>query len=481
MFTTNVPKFQRCFSQKVIVLSGMTGIGKTSFTQQLKKEVNGEIICADSSQIYKGLKVLTNKERMEDGKYAHLTAKWNHQDKVTSARYALECRQKIKEIFQRGKTPILEGGSGFYIQSVFNRKLLTPKPNFEQAKLEAERILEKNNYDYKVLQKYDPENYLCTNPQFSKYKLVNSLAIVLSFNPHDGTESPSQPPLSELIKEAEDDPDNIYFSQIPKRCFYLYNTDKFLVNEALDYRCENMILKNNLFQEVLNYCHQVRQFLEHHCQISFTNPSEATSALSYQESEFKDILSLYDPLKESSISQIKEMYPVTHSIGFFQVLKYFHRLNSLEAIDGEVIKEFKAFLREFKTANHQYVKRQNTWFKSSNRDPPFYKIEKLPNENTGVMEQILPLITCSEDEYLSKLAQNFKEPDFPQEPPTQNSSDDFENFMNAQKTLKDSKQLKQKMYEPKSKILRNEYKLSRAMYLSQKAAQRYKEMTGNCY
>ena len=102
---------------------------------------------------------------------------WNIYSKATSSRYALECRSKIKEILDRGKIPILEGGSGFYIQSVFNRKLLVPRPGYDKFKARAEKIMEKNYYDPRILDEYDPENSLKITKQFSKYRLVNSLAI----------------------------------------------------------------------------------------------------------------------------------------------------------------------------------------------------------------------------------------------------------------------------------------------------------------
>ena len=152
-FSTNQLK------QQVIVLSGMTGVGKTDFSLYLKDILNGEIICADASQIYQGLDILTNKNKNSYDS-CHLIGHWNHFNKATSSLYAIECRKIIKDILSRGKTPILEGGSGFYIHSVFNSKLFIPEEGFEEAKLEANEIMQKSNYSQDIFKKYDPTNSL---------------------------------------------------------------------------------------------------------------------------------------------------------------------------------------------------------------------------------------------------------------------------------------------------------------------------------
>ena len=90
----------------------------------------------------------------------HLIGHWDHKNKVTSSLYSIECRKIIKDILSRGKTPILEGGSGFYIHSVFNSKLFTPEEGFEEAKEKATEIMENSNYSHDILKQYDPNNYL---------------------------------------------------------------------------------------------------------------------------------------------------------------------------------------------------------------------------------------------------------------------------------------------------------------------------------
>ena len=59
--------------------------------------------------------------------------------------------------------------------------------------------------------------------------------------------------IAEHISEAENTPDNIFFSEIPKRCFYLYNPEKEEINKRIDFRCENMIMKKNMLNDILDY------------------------------------------------------------------------------------------------------------------------------------------------------------------------------------------------------------------------------------
>ena len=121
--------------------------------------------------------MLTNKQTSRD--IPHLMGHWDHVNQATSSKYALECRRMIKDIFKRGKTPIIEGGSGFYIHSVFNPRLLTPQEGFEEVKQEAQKVLEDNFYSHTPIRELDPDNLLGISEQFSEYKLINSLAIAM--------------------------------------------------------------------------------------------------------------------------------------------------------------------------------------------------------------------------------------------------------------------------------------------------------------
>lgn len=105
--------------KQVIAIIGPTGVGKTKLSIALAKHLNGEIINADSMQVYQGLDIGTAKVREEEkeGIVHHLFDICNIEEEYTIYQYQKDCRRIIEEIISRGKTPILVGGSGLYIKA----------------------------------------------------------------------------------------------------------------------------------------------------------------------------------------------------------------------------------------------------------------------------------------------------------------------------------------------------------------------------
>lgn len=103
----------------VIVIVGPTGVGKTKLSIELAKNINGEIINADSTQVYKGLDIATAKikDLEKQGIPHHLFDIKTIDYDYTVYDYQQDARKKIDEILKRGKTPILVGGTGFYIKA----------------------------------------------------------------------------------------------------------------------------------------------------------------------------------------------------------------------------------------------------------------------------------------------------------------------------------------------------------------------------
>lgn len=103
----------------IIVIAGPTGVGKTKLSIELAKKLNGEIINADSTQVFKGLNIatakVTNKE-MENIPH-HLIDIKEITENYTVYDYQKDARKKIKEIEARGHIPILVGGTGLYIRA----------------------------------------------------------------------------------------------------------------------------------------------------------------------------------------------------------------------------------------------------------------------------------------------------------------------------------------------------------------------------
>ena len=114
---------------KIILISGPTASGKSNFAVKLAKKVQGEIINADSMQVYKKLKILTarpNKEEQKNIKH-HLYGVVDLNKKFSTGEWLKIAIKKIKEIKKRKKIPILVGGTGLYFQSLIDGLVKIPE------------------------------------------------------------------------------------------------------------------------------------------------------------------------------------------------------------------------------------------------------------------------------------------------------------------------------------------------------------------
>lgn len=109
-------------NKKVIVVVGPTASGKTSLGVELAKRLNGEVISADSMQIYKDMTIATAKPTKAEmqGIPHHLIDFVEPCEAFSVAKYKELCVEKIREIFSEGKQPIIVGGTGLYIDTVVN-------------------------------------------------------------------------------------------------------------------------------------------------------------------------------------------------------------------------------------------------------------------------------------------------------------------------------------------------------------------------
>ena len=103
----------------IICIVGPTGVGKTKLSIELAKRLNGEVINADSTQVYKGLDIATAKvtEEEKEGIPHHLFDIRGIDEDYTVYDYQKDCRNIISDIIKRGKTPIMVGGTGLYIKA----------------------------------------------------------------------------------------------------------------------------------------------------------------------------------------------------------------------------------------------------------------------------------------------------------------------------------------------------------------------------
>lgn len=106
--------------QKVIVIAGPTASGKTSLGVELAKKIDGEVISADSMQIYKDMTIGTAKPTLEetDGIPHYLIDFISPNERYSVADFKKDAEEKIEEILNKGKMPIIVGGTGLYIDSL---------------------------------------------------------------------------------------------------------------------------------------------------------------------------------------------------------------------------------------------------------------------------------------------------------------------------------------------------------------------------
>ena len=138
--------------KKIIVITGPTGVGKTKLSVKLAKKLKGEIINADSMQVYRGLDIGTAKIKdveKENIKH-HLFDICTVFDNYTIYNYQKDARNIIDKLLKKNKTPILVGGSGLYIKAaLYDYKLVNEKFHSEFDELTNEEILNeiKKHYD----------------------------------------------------------------------------------------------------------------------------------------------------------------------------------------------------------------------------------------------------------------------------------------------------------------------------------------------
>jgi tRNA dimethylallyltransferase len=113
-------------NNKIIVILGTTASGKTKLGVDLARQFNGEIISADSRQVYRGLDVGSGKDLIEYGeiKY-HLIDVADPKERFSVAEYQRQAFAAIEDILSRGKLPIIVGGSGQYLEAVVENYQLT--------------------------------------------------------------------------------------------------------------------------------------------------------------------------------------------------------------------------------------------------------------------------------------------------------------------------------------------------------------------
>ena len=146
---------------KLITIAGPTACGKTAVSVELAKIINGEIISADSMQVYKYMDIGTAKvtEEEKQGVKHYLIDELYPDEEFSIAVFQKMAKNALAEIYADNKMPILVGGTGFYVNGLIYDNDFTPGEKDEKMRLELEKEANEkgNEYVHDILKDLDPE------------------------------------------------------------------------------------------------------------------------------------------------------------------------------------------------------------------------------------------------------------------------------------------------------------------------------------
>lgn len=222
--------------QPLIVLTGPTAVGKTSLSISLAKAVNGEIISADSMQVYKKMEIGSAKIRSEEmqGIPHYLVDVLEPEEEFHIVKFQQMAKKAMEDIYSRGKIPILVGGTGFYIQAVTKDIDFTEAQQENDYRKELEALAEEKGGEHlhEMLRKVDPVSADAIHAHN-----VKRVIRALEFYNQNGS------PISAHNEEQKqhESPYNL--------AYFVLNMPRELLYERIDLRVDQM-MKEGLLEEV---------------------------------------------------------------------------------------------------------------------------------------------------------------------------------------------------------------------------------------
>ena len=212
----------------LIILTGPTAVGKTELSIELAKRLNGEIISADSIQVYKGLDIGSAKIKKEEmqGIPHHLIDILSPFDEFNVYTFKELAVEKIHENTGRGHIPIIAGGTGFYIQAVLYEIDFKENDEENSCRLELESILKEKGavYLHELLKECDPES-----AESIHYNNVKRVMRALEFYNETGEK------LSEHNKKQHENISPYHF------LYFVLNNDRDVLYERINRRVDIML------------------------------------------------------------------------------------------------------------------------------------------------------------------------------------------------------------------------------------------------
>ena len=220
----------------LIVLTGPTAVGKTKLSIALAKAVNGEIISADSMQVYRHMDIGSAKITPEemDGVSHHLVDVLEPTEDFNIVLFQQMAKEAMDIIYAKGRIPILVGGTGFYIQSVTRDIDFTSSNQDDHYRRELEELAKQKgpSFLHDMLAKVDPKS-----AEDIHENNVKRVIRALEFYKQNGTR------ISEHNEEQKEHTSPYALA------YFVLNAPRPLLYERIDARVDEM-LKNGLVEEV---------------------------------------------------------------------------------------------------------------------------------------------------------------------------------------------------------------------------------------
>lgn len=220
----------------LIVLTGPTAVGKTSLSISLAKAVNGEIISADSMQVYKGMDIGSAKIRKEEmqGVTHYLVDILEPEEEFHIVKFQELAKAALEEIYAKSKIPILVGGTGFYIQAVTRDIDFTQAEQETSYREELEQFAKEKGAEYLHEKLREVDSKSAENIHANNVKRVIR---ALEFYHQNGT------PISEHNEEQKQQtsPYNL--------AYFVLTAPREILYERIDRRVDQM-MEEGLLEEV---------------------------------------------------------------------------------------------------------------------------------------------------------------------------------------------------------------------------------------
>ena len=335
---------------RVLVITGPTAAGKSAVACALARRLDGEIVSADSVQVYRELNIGANKpSAAELQQVPHHLVNVLHvgEGEFSAGTFYERARQATADILSRGRVPIVVGGTMMYMRWYLRGKPAAPQPSLE-VRAEVEQELEREGWDWERglerLQRYDPARAAQLHRN-DWYRLRRALEVCRTTG---GVGVGALPVVGGAPRRKADDAitgDTSCTLDYDFRCFFLYVPRKEL-NRLVDERCEQMVLRGLL--------EETAQALRHLHDSVVASPDLPAGLLP------------------------TGLPVVARAIGYRQAAEYLQHGERTPA-------GLRAFLLKFMQATRHYARRQYQWHRA---DPLFRWVRANANSLVDALAEV---------------------------------------------------------------------------------------------